>query len=144
MEFTALSGAKIENLIPSDLRTKISFDANIFNIDAKFEIENILEIFKNNKLIELNDDLKSLETTIKNVDVEIIDIEEDTFSKATIETENGDIFVFAGDMKGRLLNMQEFQDLLSPQDDDYDNYDDEDYDNYDDGYNKDNSETLED
>lgn len=117
MEFTSLNGSKINNIELTE--NEINFTTDLFEIEANIKVTGIKEITENDEVVK---DLTSI-STIETVDLEVIDIEEDTFSEAVITTEDGDVFRLVGDMKGTILNMEDFEHLI-----DEDEYEDEDED----------------
>lgn len=107
MEITALSGAKIEKLIKD--KNKITFSTLFHDIIANVEVIGITKILKNEESI---DTITDTEFNIISVDILPLDFENETFSKATIETDNGDIYILYGEMKGNLLNIEDFIEFL--------------------------------
>lgn len=142
MEFTALNGSEISKIELTD--TGILFTTDLYDIEANITIDGIESIFKNGELVEINglleEKLQSLcgisninhvnnRNKIRSVDLEVISFEDDTFSEAIIVTDN-DTFRFVGNMKATVLNMEDFEHLISENfenDEDCDCYCDDDF-----------------
>ena len=113
MELVALSGAKIEKLVIG--KNSITFTTIFHGIIANVEVVGISKILKNSTLIEKLD----TEYCIDSVEIIPLDIEKELFSLAKIVTVDGDSYELHGEMKGNILNMQDFREYLCDDEDDY-------------------------
>jgi len=109
MEFTALEGVEIVKV--ETLEDSIVFCADIQGVEAKIEISGIDETFINDEKVEIIETLEN--SVLETIDIEVIDFEEDTFSQVDITTEDGNDLRLVGDMKGTILNIEDFQELLN-------------------------------
>jgi hypothetical protein len=144
MEFTVLNDSEILSIEVTD--TGILFTTKIMDIDANIAVDGIEEIFKNGNKIEIDGflevKLQSLcsvsnikhvvnRNKIKSVDLNITSIEDNTFSEANVITTDGDVFRFVGEMKGTVLNLEDFEDYINDNINIIADEDDVDWDDYD-------------
>jgi len=120
MNFTVLEGQEITNIEKTD--NGISFVTKIQELEAIIEVEGIETVTLNGEEI----DIKSIEDrTIMDMEIDVVEFSEDTFSAVNITTEDGDEIKINGDMKGTILNVEDFEELIAEmsgenEDEDYD------------------------
>ena len=107
MEFLALSGKEIDKLVAGE--GSLTFTTELEGIEANIKVEGIVEITKNGEITEVDD---TLETILESVDIDVTELEEDTFSEVTIVTEDGDTWELSGEMKGTVLNIEDFAEII--------------------------------
>ena len=107
MELNLLEDTEIKNI---DLNgNNLSFSVDVMDTDIDVVVTGL-------KTLTLEDEDVSLSklldiTNLENVDVEVVEFDEDSFSKVTFSTELGD-FVLEGDMIGKITNLEVAEELL--------------------------------
>jgi len=115
MEFNAFNGAVIRNM-NIDNET-VTFDVDVLNRTANIKIQGVESI--TGSVEKLN------ECLISNIDIDVTDIYQNTFTKVTVTTSDDNTIILLGDMKGEILNMEDFEDLSFDEDSDYESEDED-------------------
>ena len=111
MEFTAFDDKRISNISLNEGESVLTFDVDFSEVGlvANIEITGIESISyaKDNK----SQDITKLEF-IESCNIDIINIEENTFSMVSIQSVDGDTFILKGEeMVGTILNQEDFENL---------------------------------
>jgi hypothetical protein len=111
MKLEALTGAKIEKITLN--KNSITFSTLFHEIIANVEVVGVTKILKNSNVVEKLD----TEICIDSMEIIPLDIEKELFSLAKIVTVDGDSYELHGNMKGNILNMQDFFECLCDEND---------------------------
>ena len=111
MEFVALNGKEIKRVIKHNGRKSMIFSVDMYDRNADIEITGVELLTKNGEDIDIDIDKSLFQIVINNVNIDVISFEENTFNKVTFDNQYGDLFELTGDMKGTILNIEDFQDL---------------------------------
>ena len=115
MEFTAFDDKKISNISLNEGESVLTFDVEFeIGLVANIEITGIESISyaKDNQ----SQDITKLEF-IESCNIDVTNIEENTFSMVSIHSVDGDKFILKVEMVGTILNQEDFENLIDNDED---------------------------